>query len=151
MVEQENQELKEQLKQENQELKAKIESLYDLIGEYQEIQEKIASALGLETDEDDGGTDLIEMEFAKVEHARYLLALVGNALAADAKNRELYYQVLEQIETLDRHAFDLRSELAREAPIDVIVSTLALSGITLDPVAYDRLVIEQQELARQAV
>ena len=151
MVEQENQELKEQLEQENQKLKAENESLRDLIGEFIEIQEKIASALGLETDEDEDGTDLIEIEFAKVEHARYLMALVGNALAGNVDRRELYYELLGQIETLERHAFDLRSELAREAPISVIVETLALSGITLDPVAYDRLLIERAELAREAV
>lgn len=151
MIEQENQELTEQLQQENEKLKAKIESLLDLIGEYQEIQEKIASALGLETDEDDGGTDVIEMEFAKVEHARYLMVLVGNALAGDVDHQELYYQVLQQIETLECHAFDLRSELAREAPIAAIVQTLALSGIALHPSAYDRLVIERAELAREAV
>ena len=151
MLEQENQKLIEQLKQENEKLQAKVELLCVLIGDYQEIQEKIASALGLETEEDEDGTDLIEIEFAKVEHARYLLALVGNALAGDAERRELYYQVLEQIETLERHAFDLRSELAREAPISVIVETLALSGIALNPVAYDRLLIERAELAREAV
>lgn len=96
-------------------------------------------------------SDLLENEFAQVEHARYLMSLVGNALAGDVDRRELYYQVLEQIETLERHAFDLRSELAREAPISAVVATMANLGITLDPVAYDRLVIERAELAREAV
>lgn len=96
-------------------------------------------------------SDLLENEFAQVEHARYMLSMVGNQLAGDRQSRELYYQVLEQIETLERRAFDLRSELAREAPISAVVATLANLGITLDPVAYNRLVIERAELARQAV
>ena len=151
MVEQENQKLIERLKQENETLQAKVGLLCVVIGDLQGIQEKIVEGLGLEAMEEEDETDLIEIEFAKVEHARYLMALVGNALAGDVDRRELYYQVLEQIETLERHAFDLRSELAREAPISVIVETLALSGIALNPVAYDRLLIERGELAREAV
>lgn len=95
--------------------------------------------------------DLLEIDFAQVEHARYLMALVGNALAGDVDRRELYYQVLGQIETLERRVSELRSALAKEAPISAVVATLANLGITLDPVAYDRLVLERAELAREAV
>lgn len=95
--------------------------------------------------------DLLEIEFAQVEHARYLLVLVGNALAGDVDRRELYYELLGQIETLERRVSDLRSALAKEAPISAVVATMANLGLTLDPVAYDRLLIERAELAREAV
>jgi hypothetical protein len=96
-------------------------------------------------------TDLLEIEFAQVEHARYLLVLVGNALAGDVNRRELYYQVLGQIETMERRVSELRSELARDAPISAVVATMANLGITLDPTAYTGLIIERAELAREAV
>lgn len=98
-----------------------------------------------------GVNDLLEIEFAQVEHARYLLVLVGTALAGDVDRRELYYELLGQIETLERRVSDLRSEMAREAPISAVVATMANLGITLDQVAYDRLLIERAELAREAV
>jgi hypothetical protein len=96
-------------------------------------------------------TDLLEIEFAQVEHARYLLVLVGNALAGDVNRRELYYQVLGQIETMERRVSELRSQLAKEAPISAVVTTMANLGITLDPTAYTGLIIERAELAREAV
>lgn len=96
-------------------------------------------------------TDLLELEFAQVEHARYLLVLVGNALAGDVDRRELYYELLGQIETLERRVSELRSQLAREAPISAVVATLATLGITLDPTAYTGLIVERAELAREAV
>lgn len=98
-----------------------------------------------------GVNDLLEIEFAQVEYARYLLVLVGNALAGDVDRRELYYELLGQIETLERRVSELRSQLAKEAPISAVVTTMANLGITLDPVAYDRLLIERAELAREAV
>lgn len=98
-----------------------------------------------------GVNDLLEIEFAQVEHARYLMVLVGNALAGDVDRRELYYELLGQIETLERRVSELRSQLAKVAPISAIVATMANLGITLDPVAYDRLLIERAELAREAV
>jgi hypothetical protein len=98
-----------------------------------------------------GVNDLLEIEFAQVEHARYLLVLVGNALAGDVDRRELYYQVLGQVETMERRVSDLGAQLAREAPISAVVTTMANLGITLDPVVYDQLVIERAELAREAV
>ena len=96
-------------------------------------------------------TDLLEIEFAQVEHARYLLVLVGNALAGDVNRRELYDQVLGQIETMERRVSELRSQLAKEAPISAVVTTMANLGITLDPTAYTGLIIERAELAREAV
>ena len=98
-----------------------------------------------------GVNDLLEIEFAQVEHARYLLVLVGNALAGDVDRRELYYELLGQIETLERRVSELRSQLAKEAPISAVVTTMANLGITLDPTAYTRLIIERAELAREAV
>lgn len=98
-----------------------------------------------------GVNDLLEIEFAQVEHARYLLSMVGNQIAGDRDRRELYYQLLEQLETLERHAFDMRSRMAREAPISAVVTTMANLGITLNPVVFDQLVIELKELAREAV
>lgn len=155
MSEQENQKLIEQLKQENEKLQAKVGLLCVLIGDYQEIQEKIVAGLGLETDEDEDGeeneTDSIEYEFSQVEQARYLLVLVGNALAGDEQRRELYYQVLGQIETLERRVSKLRSEIATDYPIGALEMTLDYYGITLDPVVFDQLVIELKELAREAV
>jgi hypothetical protein len=98
-----------------------------------------------------GVNDLLEIEFAQVEHARYLLVLVANALAGDVDRRELYYELLGQIETMERRVSELRSQLAKEAPISAVVTTMANLGITLNPVAYDRLLIERAELAREAV
>lgn len=98
-----------------------------------------------------GVNDLLEIKFAQVEHARYLMILVGNALAGDVDRRELYYQVLGQIETLERRVSELRSALAKEAPISAVVATMANLGITLDPTAYTGLIIERAELAREAV
>jgi hypothetical protein len=95
--------------------------------------------------------DLLEIEFAQVAHARYLLVLVGNALAGDVNRRELYYELLGQIETLERRVSELRSQLAKEAPISAVVTTMANLGITLDPTAYTGLIIERAELAREAV
>jgi hypothetical protein len=152
MLEQENQKLIEQLKQENETLQAKVGLLCVVIGDLQEIQEKIVEGLGLEAMEDEEDeTDSIEYEFSQVEQARYLLVMVGNALAGDEQRRELYYQVLGQIETLERRVSKLRSEIATDYPFGALVMTLDYYGITLDPVVEDQLVIELAKLAREAV
>jgi hypothetical protein len=156
MVEQENQKLIERLKQENETLQAKVGLLCVVIGDLQGIQEKIVEGLGLEAMEEEDETDSIstsspEYEFSQVEQARYLLVMVGNALAGDEQRRELYYQVLGQIETLERRVSKLRSEIATDYPFGALVMTLDYYGITLDPIVEDQLVIELAKLAREAV
>lgn len=123
----------------------------ELQGKLDLAQRKISKLLELAQLGMVGVNDLLEIEFAQVEHARYLLVLVGNALAGDVDRRELYYELLGQIETLERRVSELRSQLAKEAPISAVVTTMANLGITLDPTAYTGLIIERAELAREAV
>ena len=123
----------------------------ELQGKLDLAQRKISKLLELAQLGMVGVNDLLEIEFAQVEHARYLLVLVGNALAGDVDRRELYYELLGQIETLERRVSELRAELARSAPISAVVTTMANLGITLDPTAFTRLKIELAELAREAV
>lgn len=123
----------------------------ELQGKLDLAQRKISKLLELAQLGMVGVNDLLEIEFAQVEHARYLLVLVGNALAGDVDRRELYYELLGQIETLERRVSELRSQLAKEAPISAVVATMANLGITLDPTAFTRLKIELAELAREAV
>jgi len=115
--------------QENKELQEKIAILLNEIDGYREIEARIAKVLGLKTDMK-RDIDLLLIDYAKASILLELTARAGNTLAAaESIDRETYYEILGDAETLQRLHQTTRAALVAEFSRGHIVGALTESGI----------------------